>query len=81
MTFKELLHKLKIMEENEPEQLENIVMVLDDKSDQFYLIDDLYAVFDEDNEVEQVPSLLFDVKCPIHPQIIQNKWRSEDGQG
>jgi hypothetical protein len=49
MTYRQLLHKLKIMSRDEPERLDTPVVVADDHDQECYLVDDLYDVWD-DNE-------------------------------
>ena len=61
MTFKELLHKLKIIERNEPERLLEDVIVMDDQTEQIQSIDDIYDVWDDEDDVKQVLTLLTNI--------------------
>ena len=61
MTYKELLHKLKIVERKEPARLNEEVIIMDDKTDEQQTVDDLYDVWDSEDAVEQVFILLTNV--------------------
>ena len=61
MIFKELLHKLKIIERNEPERLLEEVIIMDDQTEVYQSVDDLYDVWDDQDDVKQVLLLLINV--------------------
>ena len=61
MTYKELLHKLKIVERNEPARLNEEVIIMDDKTDEQQNVEDLYDVWDDQDDVKQALLLLTNV--------------------
>ncbi len=61
MTYKELLHKLKIVERNEPARLNNEVIIMDDQTEICQSVDDLYDVWDDQDDIKQVLLLLINV--------------------
>ena len=61
MTYKELLHKLKIVERNAPARLNEEVIIMDDKTDEQQNVEDLYDVWDDQDDVKQALLLLTNV--------------------
>ena len=61
MTYKELLHKLKIVERKEPARLNEEVIIMDDQTEIYQSVEDLYDVWDDQDDVKQALLLLTNV--------------------